>query len=290
MNVSRRRFLAISAAACVVGGPARAVHRDRFVALGADAEISLPGDAKRATQAFAECRREVEAVEAAFSLWREDSVLSRLNRDGVVLDPGHLFIELSQHAHELAKVSGGGFDPTVQGFWKGDGTVDWNALAVSSLEARFTRDGMAATFNGIAQGYAADRVIAVLERLGYRDALANLGEFRGIGLREDGAPWRIGVENPLTGAIVEVIEGARAVATSEPRATLIRGQPHIFDPLRRSGERWVSVTVVAAAGWRADGLSTAIAAAPVEEAEELLRRGEVMEAVLIDGRGRVRRL
>ena len=290
MSVSRRRFLAISAAACVVGRPARALHRERFVALGADAEISLPGDAALAAQAFAACRREVEAVEAAFSLWRHDSVLSRLNRDGSIARPGRLFVELAGYAAEIAELSRGGFDPTVQGFWRGGGQVDWRTLVVTPSEARFNREGMSATFNGIAQGYAADRVISVLQRLGYRNALANLGEFRGIGRREDGAPWRIGVENPLTGEIAEVIEGAGAVATSEPRGTLVRGEPHIFDPLGRAGERWASVTVMAETGWRADALSTAIAAAPVNEAEELLERGEATGAVLIDTEGCARRL
>ncbi len=290
MSFSRRRFLAISAAACVVGGPACALHRDRFTALGADAEITLPGEARLAAEAFAACRREVEAVEMAFSLWRKDSVLSRLNREGRVARPGHLFVELAKFAREIAEVSHGGFDPTVQGVWRGGGVVDWRALTVSPFTARFTRQAMSATFNGIAQGYAADRVIAVLERLGYRDALANLGEFRGIGQSEDGRPWRIGVEHPLTGKIVDVIDGAVAVATSEPRATLVRGQSHIFDPLARKGERWSSVTVMADTGWRADALSTAIAAAPVSEAEELLRRGQAKGAVLIDAEGRVRRV
>jgi len=210
------RFLAVSAAVCVAGVPARALHRERFIALGAEAEISLPGDEKLAARAFAECRREIEAVEAAFSLWRKDSVLSRLNREGRVVRPGRPFVELAQYAREIADVSHGGFDPTVQGLWQGDGMVDWRALAVSPFGARFARKGMSATFNGVAQGYAADRVIGVLERLGYRDALANLGEFRGIGQREDGRLWRIGVENPLTGTIAEIIEGAGAVATSEP--------------------------------------------------------------------------
>ena len=290
MRISRRWFLAISATACFVGGPARALHRERFVALGAEAEISLSGDGALAARAFVECRREVEAVEAAFSLWREDSVISRLNRHGRVRRPGSMFVELAEFAREIAELSHGGFDPTVQSFWQGDGIVDWRGLEVSPFGARFTREGMSATFNGIAQGYAADRVIGVLERLGYRDALANLGEFRGIGEREPGGPWRIGVEHPLTGDIAEVIEGAGAVATSEPRATLVRGQPHIFDPLARGGERWASVTVMAETGWRADALSTAIAAAPVEEAEDLLRRGKAKGAVLIDRVGRVRRL
>ena len=290
MNVSRRRFLAISAGACLVGGSARAMHRERFVALGAEAQITLPGEADLATRAFASCRREVREVEATFSLWRTDSVLSRLNREGRVDRPGSMFIELAQHAAQMFELSHGGFDPTVQGLWSGDGPVDWSALTVSPPEARFTRDGMSATFNGIAQGYAADRVIAVLQRLGYRDALANLGEFRGIGRREDDGPWRIGVEHPMTGEIVEVIEGAGAVATSEPRGTLVRGKPHIFDPLGRAGERWASVTVMAKTGWHADALSTAIAAAPTRDAEELLAQGGATGAVLIDGDGRVRRL
>jgi thiamine biosynthesis lipoprotein len=242
--ISRRRFMAISAAACVAG-PARAVHRERFIALGAHAEITLPGDAILAARAFAACRHEVAAIEQAFSLWRSDSVLSQLNARGRVARPGTRFVELAACAREMAEVTRGGFDVTVQGLWQERGSVDWRGLAVSRWGARFAEDGMSATFNGIAQGYAADRVIRVLERLGYRNALANLGEFRGIGQRDDGSPWKVGVWNPVTEEITETVEVAGAVATSEPRGTLVRGKPHIVDPLGRAGARWSSVTVMA---------------------------------------------
>lgn len=288
--ISRRRFMAISAAACLTG-PARAVNRERFIALGAQAEITLPGDTALAARAFKACRREVAAVEQAFSLWRTDSVLSRLNAQGQVPRPGKRFIELANHAREIAEVSRGGFDVTVQALWDQHSTdVDWRALEVSRWGATFARPGMSATFNGIAQGYAADRVIGVLEGLGYRDALANLGEFRGIGRREDGAPWRVGVWNPVTEEIAQTVEVTAAVATSAPRGTLLRGKPHILDPLGRSGERWASVTVMAKTGWRADALSTAIAAAPINEAHTLLRHGGASGAVLIDESGEVKSL
>ena len=117
MKVSRRRFLAISAGAYLVGGSARAMHRERFVALGAEVQITLPGEAGLAARAFATCRREVRALEATFSLWRTDSVLSRLNSEGRVVQPGSMFIELAQHATEMFELSLGGFDPTVQGLW-----------------------------------------------------------------------------------------------------------------------------------------------------------------------------
>ena len=98
-------------------------------------------------------------------------------------------------------------------------------------------------------------------------------------------PWRLGVYNPLTQSIVTHFEPVGAVATSEPHGTLVAGHPHIVDPLGRTGERWVSVTVEANKAWRADSLSTAIAASPVQYTDDLLNAGGATRAWLIAASG-----
>ena len=95
MRITRRRFIAISAAA---GGlpllpiaPARAAPLLRVwtgTALGCDATLQIhhpdPATADRLIEAsLAEVRR----LEHIMSLYRPDSGLSRLNRDGVLEDP-----------------------------------------------------------------------------------------------------------------------------------------------------------------------------------------------------------
>ena len=55
---------------------------------------------------------------------------------------------------------------------------------------------MAVTLNGIAQGYAADRVVAVLRDHGIAHALVDTGELRPVGQKAAGEPWTAGVQHP----------------------------------------------------------------------------------------------
>lgn len=125
MRITRRRFIAISAAA---GGlpllpiaPARAAPLLRVwtgTALGCDATLQFhhpdPATADRLIEAsLAEVRR----LEHIMSLYRPDSGLSRLNRDGVLEDPPFDLVRVLSEARDYSAVSGGAFDVTVQPLW-----------------------------------------------------------------------------------------------------------------------------------------------------------------------------
>lgn len=325
---NRRRFLAVAAAAALAPSVrATPITRVRFHALGTDAQITLAGEQSKAETALQACRTEVAAIEHSFSLYNPDSLLSQLNRYGSVATTQR-FTTLVQHAHSMAEATDGAFDPTMQPLWRalatGENTevarrlIGWQELEISKGNVHFTRPNMAASFNGIAQGFAADRVSAILIRHGFNNTLVNLGEFAVQGIKPAQAnrepsttrtpeqtptrtttrtttqtptrttthtPWRLGIHNPLTQRIVAHIEPVGAIATSEPHGTLVAGHPHIIDPLRRSGERWVSVTVEAGEAWRADALSTAIAASPTQNAVDLLHTGGATRAWLIAASG-----
>ncbi len=296
MTLSRRRFLSITAAATLATpAQASALHRIRFQALGADCQITLPGTLPEAEQAVSAVRSDLEKVENAFSLYRATSQLVRLNRDGRLANPDPSFLHGLTLARRLHKATDGRFDPTVQALWHAQangmepapvGLVD---LLGTENGISFAKPGMAATFNGIAQGIATDRAIAILKAHGYRDVLANLGEFFGLGFPPSGRKWRIGVQNPVTNAIEVIMTptpNAPAIATSEPRGTLVAGKPHIFDPLMQIGPRWASVTVRSTSAALADGLSTAIAAAPIADAKGILSGSDAVEAILIDAEGK----
>jgi len=297
MKLSRRRFLACCAIAVLNGSACSnqiTKHHFRFYALGADAHITLYGERQQVENALRECRKEIAAIESAFSLYDLNSMLSQLNRDGTVSMDAR-FSTLLSHALHMAEVTSGAFDPTIQSLWqslaKGKDIkhahelIGWRNLVVTQGQAQFARPGMAASFNGIAQGFAADRVSAILTKQGFKNILVNLGEFSAQGTKQ-GAPWRLGIRDPLSGLIATEIEPVNnAVATSEPSGTLISGRSHIFDPLERGGKRWVSVTVQAPEAWRADALSTAVAASPIEDAEKLLAAGSATRAWLINDSG-----
>lgn len=295
MSLTRRRFLACCATAALnVSACSSQIAQQRFYAMGAEAHITLFGRPKQAEAALLACRKEIAAIESAFSLYDPNSMLSQLNRDGIV-SMDTRFSTLLSHALYMAEITSGAFDPTIQPLWQafsnGEGIekarqlVDWRGLLMTQGKAQFMQPGMAASFNGIAQGFAADRVAAILTEYGFKNILVNIGEFSARGTKP-GAPWLLGIRDPLSGRITAEIEPANsAIATSEPRGTMIAGNPHIFDPLQRSGERWASVTVAANEAWRADALSTAIAASPVEDAEMLLAAGNATRAWLIDTSG-----
>lgn len=283
-SLSRRRFLAISAAAAALPSCARAappVARWRGAALGAQASMTLVGmNAAGAGDVFAKVEAEIDRLEGLFSLYRRDSLLARLNAAGRLTAPPGEFLELLALSDRLQRTTGGAFDPTVQPLWllhaaaaaenrrpaagdiaKARAHCGWRHLDVSPRAVAFTRPGMALTFNGIAQGYVADRVAALLRGLGLRDVLVDMGEIAARGQRPDGTPWRAAISLPEGRIVREIHLGERCLATSAPLGTLLDPSGrigHILDP--RSGEpggRWRLVSVAAERAALADGLSTA---------------------------------
>ena len=295
MKMNRRRFLAVIATATLAGSSRNStITRQRFYALGTEAQITLTGKQKQAKAALLACRKEITAIESAFSLYDSNSMLSRLNRDGYVATDAR-FSTLLHNALQMADLTGGAFDPTIQPLWqayanggsieRARNLVDWRDLVSNEETAHFVRPGMAASFNGIAQGFAADRVSGILVDHGFHNTLVDLGEFSARGTKQS-RPWLLGIREPLSQHIVAHAElNNGAIATSEPEGTLIAARSHIFDPLEQVGKRWASVTVEAREAWRADALSTAIAASPVHQAEHLINAGNGTRAWLVDTSG-----
>ena len=136
---------------------------------------------------------------------------------------------------------------------------------------------MGLTLNGIAQGYATDRVVALLRAEGIERSLVDMGESRALGARDKGVPWRIGVADPdapeRVSETLELVDNA--VATSG--AYGFRFDPegrcnHLLDPKSGgSAGLYKSVTVIASTATAADGLSTAFSFLPLTEIELALR-------------------
>jgi len=130
--------------------------------------------------------------------------------------------------------------------------------------------------NGIAPGYAVDRISGCLSRIGLPDHLVEIGgEVRAMGAREDGRAWQVAVEVPVAGerrAYAGLQLSNLAVSTSgsyrdQRRLTDGRVVSHTMDP--RTGEPVthgvVSVTVVHPRAMLADAYSTALLVLGPEE-------------------------
>jgi thiamine biosynthesis lipoprotein len=134
---------------------------------------------------------------------------------------------------------------------------------------------MAATLNGIAQGYITDRIADLLRDAGMTGVLVDLGEIRALDAPGD-RPWRIGIENPRKpGGIAETmsLQGA-ALATSGGYGMAFDAQGrfhHLFDPATgRSATGCLSASAVARDATTADALATALAVAGPDRAQALL--------------------
>lgn len=268
--LTRRRFIAISAALLPSAALAGAVtHVETGIALGAQVTLRLrhPDAPRLAALAMAEIRR----LEGVFSLYRPDSALARLNRDGALPAPPFELLECLGLAGAVHAASGGLFDPTVQPLWLAEATATARGTALSAVErvaaqarigwrrvvlapqAITLGKGQAVTLNGIAQGYIADRVAGLLASRGLTRALIDTGEM--VALPDGSWPVALpdGARLPLSG---------RALATSAPLGMTFGAdgrRSHILDP--RTGApvaaRWRSVSISAPSAALADALSTA---------------------------------
>lgn len=303
--VTRRRAITILAGtgACVAAGlPVAARSSARILewrgaALGADALMIFGGrERARAQSALKACLAEVERLEAIFSLFREDSELSRLNAAGRLSNPSPELHHLIALGIEIGRRSEGAFDITVQPLWRaiadnfaGDGVssgpapgdlsaaisrVDYRRIEISPENIKL-RPGMAITLNGIAQGFITDRIADLLAAQGWRDILIQLGETRAL----DGRAWPVQIERkPLPLMLRD-----RAIATSSGAGTPFESSGawhHLIDPATgRSVQHHRAVSVVAPRATVADALSTALIVADPEKGRRIIARFANVRAI-----------
>lgn len=267
-------------------------------AFGTDVSLLLlHADAAAARQALDEACAEVELAGSLLSLFKPASQLCRLNREGSLRQPHPVLVEALRNSAAFSEISGGVFDVTVQPLWelyfaaqqrgvlppdsdveRARARVDWRGVEIQDDYVRLARRGMAVTLNGIAQGFAADRVLGILRRHGIEHALVNTGELGAIGTKSGQTPWRAGIQHPRRADEVCAVAGMRDVclSTSGDYAAAFSADyrfNHIFEPATgRSPEHFSSVTVTAPSCADADALSTAVFVAGWEAGRKLLER------------------
>lgn len=278
IRITRRSlFIGAVAAVPLLGRAARAAEaRWQGNALGAHAEIHLRHlTDTEAAPVFAAIEAELARLEAIFSLYRDDSALARLNRDGKLEAPPPEMLELLGLASSVHAETDGLFDPTVQPLFRlyaeagvAGRTVNPDSLAEAlrlvgfeqvefdTESIRLPRPGMELTLNGIAQGYVTDRIAALLRGQGFGDVLVDIGEIVALGQGPSGRGWRVG----LAGGEMLTLSD-RAIATSAPLGTVLDAAGrigHILHPqLGWVAPQQAQVSVIEASAGLADALSTA---------------------------------
>jgi FAD:protein FMN transferase len=305
--MTRRRALFVGAtllAGALASGAFSAeppVARWRGQALGAHAEMELAGiNPADAGALFRQVEEEISRLEAIFSLYRTDSTLVRLNREGWLNDPPPELLEILAIAGAANRQTFGLFDPTVQPLFafyaarfnpasniitnnvdvrKVLSRVGFDHVEFDTRQVRFARPGMAMTLNGIAQGYITDRIATMLRHAGFSNVLVDIGEISAVGKGLDGHGWRVGLQaGPNDDTLSKRLRlSDRAVATSMMLGTTFdeKGSAgHILHPRRGLVDRFrPRVTIVDHSAARADALSTAAVLMNDEELASLRTSG-----------------
>jgi len=321
-NLTRRRMIAIVATAAgsafLTGGrTAQAGDAVRWhgSALGAQVSIEIyHPDRAEAERLVERCIQDVRRLELQFSLYQADSAICALNRSAILVSPDADMVALLKASLFFGDLTDGAFDPTVQPLWQlyadhfsserpdPEGPsperlaetlakVGRGGLLVSADRVALVKHGAAITLNGIAQGYATDRVVDRLRKAGLSTTLVNMGEIRAIGSRPEGTPWRVGLADPdKPGALTETIDLVdRAVATSAGAGFRFDSEgrfTHLFDPTTgRSPSLYSTVSVIAPTATEADALSTAFSLMPVSQIRNTLSIRPNVQARMTDSAG-----
>jgi thiamine biosynthesis lipoprotein len=153
------------------------------------------------------------------------------------------------------------------------------------------REGMSLDLGGIAKGYAADELVAILKDAGVRRAVIDLGgNIYAHGSKTPKQKWRIGIQNPLAprGEYLAVEEAAdKTLVTSGVYERFFEENGiryhHILDPKTGfpADSGLLSVTVIAESSLDADALSTSLFVLGYERGTSLPVRFPGVEAVFV---------
>lgn len=256
-----------------------------FTAMACPCELRLVGGEPPPLRAAADAAiAEVRRIEAKYSRYRTDSVVSRLNASagsatGQAVDPETA--ALLDFAAELHRASEGRFDitsgvlrrawdfrqprlPDVAQIDALRPLIGWHQLHWDGQQLALPRPGMEIDLGGIGKEYAADRAAALLADRGLRGGFVDLGgDIRVIGPRADGSPWRLGIQDPRqpSAVLAQIDLGQGALATSGDAARGFdldgRRYSHLLDATTGwPVQRWHSVSVQAPTCVAAGALAT----------------------------------
>lgn len=274
--------------------------------------ISVYGEnSEQAAQAVVD---EINRLDRLLSVSSAEGDITAVNSGGTLLSQETA--ALVSRSIEISEQTDGAFDITVQplmelwGFRRGELHVPSKdelsaALALCGSEKMILSEnelilsaGQKIDLGGIAKGYAADRVNAVLSENGITSAVANLGgSILCVGSSSDGKPWSVGIETPYgDGSYLGVLSVSDCtVVTSGGYQRYYDSEDgtryhHILDPKTGvpADSGIASVTIVSSDGTLADGLSTALFVMGMEKSAQLWQNNpDAFQFVIADNDGRV---
>jgi thiamine biosynthesis lipoprotein len=285
--------------------------------MGTSVEIAVSQtQAVKAEEGMEAAFREVQRIDFLMSHYREDSEISRVNRDAgkkeTKVSPEML--RMIERAIEFSSLSEGAFDITIgpvfrlwnfrEGKFPEEKNLRENLKKVGYRQIKIDRtrssiflqeEGMEIDLGAIAKGYAVDSASAVLKEKGIENFLVNAGgDLKVSGSKEKGVPWIVGIQHPrLPSQMVAKLSPRQAgVATSGDykKFFIERGERyhHLLNPSTGTPARECqSVTVMAPSAMAADALATAVFVLGPKKGLALVKRMNDVHAIIVDRGGSV---
>ncbi len=278
-----------------------------FTAMASPCQLLLDGgDRRMAEMLTTVVATEALRIEQKFSRYRDDNIVHRINNAaGALVKVDTETALLLDFATTCYQLSDGMFDITsgkLRQVWQFDGSnripddravksvlvdVGWTKAVWRTPQLRL-KPGMEIDLGGIGKEYAVDRCHDLLRCKTEFPFLLNFGgDLRVSGVRQNGEPWHVGVENPdmqqLASTAIRLYRGAVATSGDSRRYLINQGKrySHILNP--KTG--WPvnnaprSVTVAAPTATEAGMLAT-FASLKGEDAESFLEAQQAQYWIL----------
>lgn len=261
---------------------------------------------------------EIEKLEQLTNFFSPDSEISQINRNAgiseVKVSPETL--ELLDKALFISKKTEGAFDITIgpvitlYDFYKKIkpedlelkkkvSFVNYKDLLIdrNKSTAFLKKSNMLIDPGGISKGYAADKAVETLKKLGIHAGLISVaGDIKAFGLKPDRRPWRIGIRNPRAKdkeddimATIELKDMAISTSGDYERYFILNGRRyhHLLNP--KTGypaEGCQSVSIITKEGVFTDALATGIFILGPERGLKVLEEMG-FDGVIVDSTGKI---
>ncbi|HVQ02342.1 MAG TPA: FAD:protein FMN transferase [Burkholderiaceae bacterium] len=313
LNLPTLRPRAAGPVPAAAAASARWFSRDEAImgtAIRCELWHSDAGEAERALDAV---MAEMHRIDRLMSPYKDDSELSRINRDAGrrAVPVGAELFGLIERSLQFSKMSDGAFDitfasvgqlydyrqgvaPEAAALERARQAVGWRHLQLDAGQRtiRFGRAGMRIDLGGFAKGHVVDTSIAILKRLGIRHAMVAAGGDSHVMGDRRGRPWSIAIRDPRDEKRVVAVLPLQdtSISTSGDYERYFERDGvrhhHLIDPKTGSSPRGVrSVTILANDGLTSEGLSKCLFVMGLERGMRLIESVPGVDAVVVDAAG-----
>ena len=254
-----------------------------------------------------------EEIESTLSLWDENSIIRKVNRNDTSVALNKIFVDNFNYAMRAAELSDGLFDPTVGplvqawGFHFKEGMemtpeivdslrqfVDYRKIKIEDGKVIKENPNMTLDFNAVAQGYTTDVIGDFLLSKNVNNFLVDVGgEILAKGCKPNGHLWKVGIEKPAANKdseriVQEIVElcNQSIVTSGNYRKYVERGgkrYSHSLNPKTGypSENSLLSATVICDNTAWADCLASICMVVGIDKAKEILATQENVKAYFI---------